>query len=131
MLSPAVTGSGESDFVIAMSACVIAVVVSVSELFAGAGSVGSPAAVTVLEIVVLLATLLFTLTTMVKTAVSPLATFPFENVTLPVPPTAGALVDQPVPVVTAAETKVVLVGVGSVTVTLVSLDGPLLTKLMV
>src|SRR4030095_4499838 len=131
MFCPAMTGSGESVLVIAISALVIAVVVSVSELFPGVGSVGSPVVVTVLEIVVLLATLLLTFTTIVKTAVSPLATSAFEKITLPVTPTAGALVDQPVPVVTAAETKVVLVGVPSVTETLVSFDGPLLTKLIV
>src|SRR5262249_31260322 len=72
-----------------------------------------------------------TFTTMVKTAVSPVATVALEKTTLPVPPTAGALVDQPVPVVTEADTNVVLAGVASVTVTVCASDGPLLVKLIV
>jgi len=54
-----------------------------------------------------------------------------EKTTLPVPPTAGVVVVQPEPVVTAAETKVVFAGTASVTVTLVALSGPLFLKLIV
>ena len=56
-----------------------------------------------------------TLTTIWKTAVSGLATVAFEKMTVPVPPTDGALAVQPLPVVTDAATKVVLAGTASVT----------------
>src|SRR5262245_60344431 len=121
MLLPAMTGSGESVLVIAISAFVIAVVDALPVLLPGVGSFGSPAATALFEIVVLFATPLFTLTTIWNVAVSALATSAFEKMTLPVPPTAGALVDQPVPLVTEEDTNVVLVGVPSVTVTFVSL----------
>src|SRR5262249_19700436 len=71
------------------------------------------AAVTELEIVAPSAVFELTLTTMVKTAVSLAATVALEKTTLPVPPTAGALVDQPVPVVTVADTNVVFAGTAS------------------
>src|SRR5690348_672412 len=78
-----------------------------------------------------LAVLALTLTTMVNTAVSLAATVAFEKTTLPVPPTAGAVVVQPLPVVTVADTNVVLAGTASVTVTDCASLGPLFTKLMV
>src|SRR5690348_7620845 len=108
MLPLTQTGSGESVFVTAKSACAITVVVAVAELLPGVGSVVAVVAVAVLVSIVLCGVLALTLTTMVKTAVSPAATVAFVNVTVPVPPTAGALVDQPVPVVTVADTNVVL-----------------------
>src|SRR6185295_8797735 len=70
-------------------------------------------------------------TTIVNTAVSPAATVAFENTTLPVPPTAGAVMLQPLPVVTTADTNVVLAGTASVTVTVCASLGPLLAKLIV
>src|SRR5690242_9807218 len=127
MLLPEKTGSGESDLVTWRSACVLTVVEAVAVLLAGVGSLVVEAAVAELEIVLPLAALALTLTTMVKTAVSALATLAFEKTTLPVPPTAGLVVDQPVPVVTTADTNVVLAGTASVTVTLCAVPGPLFT----
>ena len=88
----------------------------------GAGSLRHPLARALLAL---------TFTTMVNIAVSPEATVALENVTVPVPPTAGELGVQPLPVVTVAETNVVLAGTGSVTVTEVAAFGPLLMKLIV
>src|SRR5690349_20297307 len=106
---------------------VVAVPVSLAEF----GSVVAVAATAELLMTVPLAVLALTLTTMVKTAVSEAATVALEKTTLPVPPTAGALVDQPLPVVTVADTNVVLAGTASVTVTVCASLGPLLLKLMV
>src|SRR5690349_15452699 len=117
MLLPAITGSGESLLVTARSAWVCTVVVAVPVLLPGVGSVVAVAATALLLMVAPLAVLALTWTTMVKTAVSPAATVALEKTTVPVPPTAGAEVDQPVPVVTIAETNVVLAGTASVTVT--------------
>src|SRR5689334_14636088 len=118
MLLPAITfGVGEAVFVSDRSACACTVEVAVAVLLALFGSVVVVAAVAVLVITVPVAVEASTFTTIVKTAVSPPATGFFEKTTLPVPPTAGALVDQPVPVVTVADTNVVFVGTASVTVT--------------
>src|SRR3954463_11040242 len=107
-------------------------VVAVAVLLPEVGSVVVVAAVAVLVTVVPVGVAASTLTTMVNTAVSPLATEAFEKTTLPVPPTAGGLgIVQPEPVVTTADTNVVLVGTASVTVTVCASDGPLLTKLIV
>jgi len=84
-----------------------------------------------LVIVVLFGVFALTFTTIVNTAVSNDATVPFQNTTLPVAPTEGELVLQPVPVVTVAETNVVLAGTASVTVTVCASLGPLFTKLIV
>ena len=91
--------------------------VAVEELFAGNGSVVELAAVAVFEMIVPCSVPALTLTTIENVAVWPAATVAFEKTTLPVAPTAGAVVVQPVPVVTAAETNVVLAGTASVTVT--------------
>src|SRR5438477_1367 len=132
MLLPANTfGVGEPVLVTARSAEVCTVVMTASVLSLLLGSAVVLAAVAALVIVEPFAALEFTFTTTVKTAVSPLAIVALEKTTLPVPPTAGALVDQPLPVVTVADTKVVLVGTASVTVTLCASDGPLLVKLIV
>src|SRR6185436_5663760 len=117
MLPPAKTGSGESLLVTARSAIALTVVVAVPVLFPGVGSVVALAPTALLVIVVPLAVLEFTFTTIENTAISPGATVAFEKTTLPVPPTAGALMLQPVPVVTLADTKVVFAGTASVTVT--------------
>src|SRR5437764_438449 len=96
------------------------------------GSVFVLAAVAELVMVEPFTALALTLTTILKTAVSPAATLALEKTTLPVPPTAGGLgIDQPVPVVTTAETKVVLAGTASVTVTVLASLGPLFVKLIV
>src|SRR6185503_8459536 len=131
MLPPANTGSGESLLVTARSAAALTVVVVVPVLLPGVGSVVVLAAVALFVIVVPLAVLEFTFTTIENTAVSPATTVAFENTTLPVPPTAGAVMLQPVPVVTIADTNVVLAGTASVTVTPCASLGPLLTKLIV
>src|SRR6185295_15793424 len=107
MLAPALTGSGASLFVTARSAWVLTVVVAVPVLLPGVGSDVVLAAVAELVIVAPFAVLALTFTTTVKTAVSAFATVAFENTMLPVPPTAGAAVPHPVPVVTTADTKVV------------------------
>src|ERR1044071_8292238 len=117
MLLPAKAGSGVSVLVTARSACVCTVVVAVPVLLPGVGSVVTVAAVAEFVMVAPLAVLALTLTTIVKTAVSPATTVAFEKTTLPVPPTAGAEVDQPLPVVTVADTNVVFAGTASVTVT--------------
>jgi hypothetical protein len=106
-------------------------VVAVDVLLAGLVSVVAVAAVAVSLITVPLAVLLFTLMTNWNTAVSLAVTVAFEKTTLPVPPTAGADVLQPVPVVTDAETNVQLAGTPSVTVTVCASLGPALLKLTV
>src|SRR5207237_2925569 len=107
------------------------VVVAVAELLLGFGSGIELAAVAVLLMTVPCSTPALTFTTTVNTAVSLMPTFAFEKTTLPVPPTAGADVLQPLPVVTLADTNVVLVGTASVTVVLMPGPGPLSTKLIV
>src|SRR5262245_14261148 len=113
MFWPAITGSGESVLVTERSACAFTVVVAVPLLLPPVGSVVVVAAVAVFVIVVPLAVLAFTATTIWKTAVSAAATVALEKTTLPVPPTAGELVLHPVPVVTEADTNVVLAGTAS------------------
>src|SRR5438105_1719131 len=110
MLLPAKLGSGESLLVMARSALVCTVVVAVPVLLPGVGSFVVLVATALLIIVEPLAVLALTLTTMLKTADSPAITVAFEKTTVPVPPTAGALVLQPLPVVTTAETNVVFAG---------------------
>src|ERR1041385_264606 len=117
MLAPATTGSGESVLVTERSAWVLTVVVAVAVLVEGVGSAVVLAAVAEFVIVAPLAVLEFTFTTIVKTAVSALATVALEKTTLPVAPTAGAEVLHPVPVVTVADTNVAFAGTASVTVT--------------
>jgi len=90
------------------------------------GSVIELAAVTEFVITVPPAVPRFTCTTIVNTAVSPLGELAFEKTTFPVPPTAGEVMLQPVPVVTAADTNVVLAGTASVTVVLMPGPGPAL-----
>src|SRR3954471_2637739 len=132
MLLPAKLGSGASDLVMARSALVCTVVVAVPVLLPGVGSVVVLAAVAELLIVAPFAVFELTLTTIVKTAVSPAATVDFEKTTLPVPPTAGGLgIVQPEPVVTTADTNVVLAGTASVTVTICASLGPAFWKLIV
>src|SRR5581483_12462163 len=102
MLLPAMTfGVGEAVFITARSALVCVVVVVVDESLLEVGSVVVVAAVAVLVIVMPLAVDEGTCTTIVNTAVSLAVTVALEKTTLPVPPTAGLVVDQPVPVVTA------------------------------
>src|SRR2546423_361792 len=108
----------------ARSALVCTVVVAVPVLLPEDGSVVVVAAVAELLMVAPLAVLALTLTTIVKTAVSLAATAAFEKTTGP-----GVLVLQLAPVVTTADTNVVLAGTASLTVTVCASDGPLLTKL--
>ena len=127
------TGSGLSDLlVIATSAEVTVLVVSVSESLPGVGSDVAPSAVAVLEIDAV--TLELTFTTTSKVAVAPEGTDAFENTMSPVPPTDTLSVrDQPDDdeAVTAAETNVVPLGTPSVTVTVLASLGPLFWKLIV
>src|ERR1044071_4090919 len=128
MLLPTQTGSGVSDLVTARSAWAITVVVAVAVLLPGVGSVVAVVAVAELVMMVLCGVLALTLTTMVKTAVSPAATVALENCTVPVPPTAGCVLLQPVPVVTVADTNVVFAGSVSLTLTVCASLGPLFTR---
>src|SRR5689334_15132693 len=126
MLLPENTGSGESLFVTAMSATATTAVVAVPVLFPGVGSVVAVAAVALLVIVAPFAVFGLILTTIVNVAASPAKEVALEKTMLPVPPTAGALVDQPAPTVTLAETNVAFAGTASVTVTVCASLGPLL-----
>src|SRR5436189_2494873 len=121
MFSPAMTGSGVSVLeVICRSAFVWTVVVALAELFALTVSSDVVAAVAVLVIIVPEVTLALTLTTIVNTAVSAVATSALEKTMLPVPPAGTTSVrDQPGDAV-VAETRVVPVGTASVTVTLLA-----------
>jgi hypothetical protein len=96
-------------------------------LLPGVGSGIVLAIVAVFEITVPCNVPALTLTTTTRTAVSPMPNEAFEKTTFPVPPTAGALIDHPLPLITAADTNVVLAGVASVTVVLMPGPGPLLT----
>src|SRR5438132_1201708 len=126
MLVPAKAGSGVSVLVMAMSALVCTVVVAVLLLLPGVRSVVVVVAVAVLLMTVPLAVFELTLTTMVKTADSEAVTTAFEKTIGPL-----VLVLQPLPVVTTADTSVVLAGTASVTVTVCASDGPLLLRLIV
>src|ERR1041385_1582884 len=117
MFAPAKTGSGESVLVTARSARVCTEVVAEAVSLAELGSAVELAPVAELVIVVAFGAFGFTCTTMLNTAVSPAVIVPFENTTLPFPPTTGELPAHPLPVVTDDETKVVLAGTVSVTVT--------------
>src|SRR5438128_857111 len=103
------------------------VVVAVPVLLPGFGSVEAVAPTALWVIVLLFGVLPLTLTTRVKTATCPAVTVALDKITLPVPPTAGAAVDQPVPVVTVADTNVVFAGTASVRVTVCASDAPLFT----
>ena len=131
MFTPAATGSGESLLVTERSAWAATVVVAVAVLFPGFGSVVELAAVAEFVTVEPLGALALTLIVIVNTAVSPAATVALEKTTLPVAPTGGDEKVQPTPVVTVAETKVVLAGTASVTVTPWASLGPLLAKFIV
>ena len=132
MLLPTTTvGSGDATFTVNRSADVTTMVVAVLESLPGVGSVVALAAVAVLDMTVAAGVPELTFTTTWKVAVSPAATVPFEKTTLPVPPTTGDAVPQPVPNVTEDETNVVFAGTASVTVTVCASLGPLLMKLMV
>src|SRR6266545_3929241 len=111
MLAPAMTGSGVSVLVRERSACVVTVVVAVAELLPGTGSGSVVLAVAVFVIMLPFGVDALTLTTIVKTAVAPLAILGFENVTVPVPPTGG--VRELNPAGGVAETKVVPAGTAS------------------
>jgi hypothetical protein len=98
------------------------------------GSLVELDAVAVLVMTVPPAVLESTFTTIVNTAVSPAATGLGEcrKKMLPVPPTAGVFMPQPLPLVTIADTKVVLGGVGSLTIVPAAASlGPLFAKVIV
>src|SRR6266850_1129537 len=117
----AVTGSGVSVLdVICRSAFTCTVVVVLAELFALTVSSDVVAAVAVLVIIVPEVTLVLTLTTIVNTAVSAVATSAFEKTMLPVPPAGTTSVRAQPGLTVVAETKVVLAGTASVTVTLLA-----------
>src|SRR5690242_3919224 len=125
MLLPAKTfGSGEAVFVMAMSALTCTAVVAVAVLLAGVGSVVALPAVAELVMVVPFAVFELTLTTIVKTDEPPATSEGFVNISVPVPPTAVLSVRaQPAGVV--VDTKVVLAGIASFSVTDWASLGPL------
>ena len=93
-------------------------VVAVAELFPGHGSKVPLVAVAVLLSVVPAGVLAFTLTTSLNVAASPAPNMEIEQLTVPVPPTAGAEQLKAGPLVCANERNVVLAGVASVNETL-------------
>src|SRR5437879_7823448 len=102
--------------------------VTLAELLPGLGSVVAEAAVAVFVIIVPLAVLASSLTTIRKDACSPLAAVASAKTTVPVPPGATAsLRDQPAG--KDADTKLVWAGSGSLTVTVWASLGPKLAKL--
>jgi hypothetical protein len=109
----------------------ITVVISVKLLSAVSESAVAEEADTVFEMLLPQAVLALTLTTTSKIAVSPLNELALEKTTFPVAPTPGVAILQPVPLVTPAETKVVLAGTASVTVTPLAVPGPPLPKFIV
>jgi len=123
---------GGSVVVVVVVGGAFTVVVAVPVLLPEFGSVEPlVAAVALLLMIVPGGVPALTFTTIWKAAVSPLPTLAFEKTTLPVPPATGELIVHPVPVVTAADTKVVLTGTASVTVVLEATLGPPLLKLIV
>src|SRR5262245_28362898 len=131
MFPPDETGSGESDLVIRRSAPTPppTVVVSVSELLPALGSSGE-LAVAVLEMIVPPGVPALTFTTRVIVMLEPLARIGPEQVTAPVPPTAG-VVGHVQPPVGLTETNVVFVGVESLRVGLVAGSCPPLATVIV
>src|SRR5688572_29786361 len=123
-LFPANTGLGDAVFVMERSADVVTAVVSVSVLCAASGSDTVELTVAVLLMVDPSATFASTLTTMVITC-APAATETegLVHVTVPVLPSPGVVQDQPAGKLTLS--NVVPIGVGSESVTLCALSGPL------
>src|SRR5438132_462758 len=98
------------------------VVVVVAELFAAFESLVDDATLAVLLMLVT-AGFVLTLTTILKVALSLGATEALEKTTLAASP-EGIVVVQPAPLVNVAETKVVLAGTASVTVTFCAANAP-------
>ena len=106
------------------SARAMTAVVAVAELFPAHGSKVSLVAVAVLLSVVPFGVLAFTLTTSLNVAVAPAPNVEIVQLTVPVPPTAGAEQLKAGPLVGANERNVVLAGVASVIETLTASLGP-------
>ena len=113
------------------SAALLTVVVAVALLFPGVGSVVVELTVAVLVIVEPLGVAALTLTTSEKVAVAPAARVAMFAVIVPVPPTAGEVIEEPGPEVCITETKVVFAGVESVRETLCAGLGPLFVNVNV
>ena len=120
---PAVTGSGVSTLVIARSADAVTVVVAVEELLPAFGSLVKELTVAVFDSTVPPAVPASTFTTSVKKS-TVTANEELVHETVPVPPTAGVVHDQP-PVV-ESETNVVFAGNVSDSEAEAALLGPLL-----
>src|ERR1041384_189530 len=103
------------------------VVMAVFELFPGTLSGASFEAVAVLLMMVPPVVPAFTLTTTVKLAVEPPAADGFLNISVPGPP-AGTASVRLHPAGRVAETNVVLVGIGSLTVALIAAADELFLK---
>src|SRR4051812_32792349 len=124
MFEPATTGSGVSTFVTDRSAePAPTVVVAVPLPLAPFGSEVVDVAVAVLVMTVPFATPAPTATVSVKTAL-PVPMLGFEQETVPVPPTAGVVHDQPPGL--DSDTKVVPAGSVSERLTVLALLGPAL-----
>src|SRR2546423_463381 len=133
MLSPAWTGSGESDLVTERSAAVEAstLVVAVALLLSGFFSLVSLEMVTVLLMIVPSGVSLFALTTRVNVAVAPAASVARLAVTVPVSPAAGVVRVNAGPLSWVKDANVVFAGMASVIVTLRASLGPAFAAPMV
>lgn len=127
MLLFAITGSGESLFVIAKSASVITFVTVLAELFDRFGSLVAELILLVVVMLLPFAVLEFTFTTNVPDAFVPDGTVAALQVIVPVLP--GSSVVQLTPAGAVKETKVVFAGVEIVYTTAVADAGPLLLML--
>jgi hypothetical protein len=107
------------------------VVDALEELFPVTGSVVVLVMFAVFVIIVPPGVAMLTVSTMLKVAEAPEASVVIEQLTEPVPPTAGFVQVNNGPTVCASETNVVFDGVASVRETLCASLGPLLVTLTV
>jgi hypothetical protein len=125
------TGLGEAVFVMLRSALgctgVVTLAVLLPELLSGV-LLETLAVFVILEPV---AVPELTFTTKLKVAVAPAARVALVQVTVPVPPAAGVVQVKVGPAVWVSDTKVVFVGMGSLSWTLCASDGPALLTVMV
>jgi hypothetical protein len=110
------------------SALLVTVVLTVELLLFGFASMEVVAALAVFEIVPLAPEPMWTV--MENVADAPFAKVAREQLTLPVPPTAGVVQEKTGPVVCDSETNVVLAGTASVSDTFSAGDGPLFVRVM-
>ena len=127
-LVPAITGSGESVLVTAMSARATTAVVAVEELLPVLGSVTGDVIVPVLDSIVPSGVLAGTCTTRLKTATCVLSSVSFLAVTVPFEPIDGVVLVHPAGA--AKDTKVVPAGSESLITRSTALSPPLLVTVI-